>query len=175
MMAITEGNLTFTFPDHWDAVKYDDWSFYRNQFNGCCGGTRAVDILAIENNGAQQRGRTLWLIEVKDYRIHPRTKLIDLGDEVAAKVRDSLAGLVAAAGNANDRSEKTFARSALVFASLRIVLHLEQPAKHSKLFPRPVDPSNVQMKLKRLLKSVDPHVRVVEIATHAHLVSWTVA
>ncbi|MBF0177024.1 MAG: hypothetical protein HQL63_09280 [Magnetococcales bacterium] len=175
MTAITEGRLTFTFPGQWDAVKYDDWSFYRNQFNGCCGGTKAVDILAIGHNGAQRQGRTLWVIEVKDYRIRPRTKPSDLGDEVAAKVRDSLAGLVAAARNAHDSSEKSFARSALASASLRIVLHLEQPVRRSKLFPRLVDPSNVQMKLKRLLKSVDPRVRVLEVATHARSVSWTVA
>ena len=41
------------------------------------------------------------LIEVKDYRFHPRTKPIPLCDEVALKVRDTLAGLAAARVNVN--------------------------------------------------------------------------
>ena len=128
MPPITEGRLTFGFPDGWRAAKFDEWSFYRNQFQkvgnvsiSCsdqkcegelrcvkCGKTRvagikAIDILAVET------GSQCWLIEIKDYRREPRTKTIDLADEVALKVRDTLAALVAAQVNANDADEKAMA------------------------------------------------------------------
>src|SRR2546425_1163608 len=95
MPSITEGALTFQFPDGWQATKFDDWRFYRNQFQKVCG-AKAIDMLVIASD------HCMWVIEVKDYRVHPRTKTIALPDEVACKVRDSLAALVAARVNAND-------------------------------------------------------------------------
>ncbi len=50
------------------------------------------------------------------------------------KARDSLAALVAAKANANDADEKAMAVAALRCPRLRVVLHLEQPAKHSGSF-----------------------------------------
>ena len=38
MTEIEEGDLTFSFPDHCKAGKYDDWAFYRNQFQAVAGG-----------------------------------------------------------------------------------------------------------------------------------------
>ena len=32
MQSLTEGRLTFKFPDGVEAAKLDDWGFYRNQF-----------------------------------------------------------------------------------------------------------------------------------------------
>ena len=107
MPSITEGALTFQFPDGWLVTKFDAWSFYRNQFQKLCGGTKAIDMLAIASN------RCVWAIEVKDYRVHPRTKTIELTDEVAYKVRDSLAALVAARIKANDPEEKAMSNAAL--------------------------------------------------------------
>lgn len=54
MPSITEGKLTFAFPDGWDASQYDRWSYYRNQFIKVCGGTKAIDILALEPNACWQ-------------------------------------------------------------------------------------------------------------------------
>lgn len=156
MPSITEGQLTFQFPNDWQASKFDEWSFYRNQFQRVCGGTKAIDVLAIQPRVC------IWMIEVKDYRTHRRTKAIDLPNEVAIKVRDSLAALVAAKANANDAGEKAMAIAALKCRRVQIVLHLEQPAKHSKLFPRAIDPADVKQSLKRLIKAIDPHPRVVE-------------
>jgi hypothetical protein len=35
MTELEEGNLVFNFPSNIDEVtKYDEWSFYRNQFSG---------------------------------------------------------------------------------------------------------------------------------------------
>jgi hypothetical protein len=167
MPAITEGKLTFTFPEGWQISKYDDWAHYREHFIKVCEGTKAMDIVALEP------GACCWLLEVKDYREHRRTKTIDLADEVSEKVRDTVAGLVAAQFCANDADEKAFARKALRATGLRVVLHLEQPAKHSKLFPRAINPTNVRQRLKQLLKSIAPHPRVVEVAEMAGI-PWTV-
>ncbi len=136
-------------------------------------GIKGVDIVAIASNKTDSRKRVLWLIEVKDYRAHTRTKPSELAHEVAAKVRDSLAGLFVASMRANDTNEKKFAQPVLKSSAVRIVLHLEQPTRHSRLFPQVVDPSNIQKKLRKLLKGVDPHVQVVDLQNHGRWVSWT--
>ena len=170
MPTITEGQLTFDFPAGWRAEKFDDWSFYRTQFIKCSdartpcsrcnhqnvAGAKAIDILAIDGNSC------CWSIEIKDYRRHMREKTIDLADEVALKVRDTLAALVAARVNANEANEKAIANAALQCSRLRVVLHLEQPAKHSKLFPRAIDLTKVQQRLKQLVKAIDPRPLVIE-------------
>ena len=92
-MTLTEGALRFSFGVSCTVVQYESWAFYQNQFQRMSG-TKAVDFLCI--NGDQT-----CLIEVKDYRFHPRTKPISLCDEVALKVRDTLAGLAAARVNVN--------------------------------------------------------------------------
>lgn len=165
---LTEQQLAFTFADGVEASQYDNWSFYRNQFNAVCGGTKAVDFVCLD-------GDQLWLIEVKDYRRHRRTKLVELGDEVAGKVRDTLAGLVAASCNANEAEERRVARQAVSRLRLRVVLHLEQPRNPSKLFPRAVDPDDVLLKLKQRLKAVDSHPRVVDQSSLEVEMPWTVA
>lgn len=166
MPRLEDGGLAFEFPnDGSDAARYDAWSFYRNQFQAVCGGAKAVDFLFVAT------ART-WLIEVKDYRRQPRTKAVDLADEVAAKVRDTLAGLAACRCNANDADEQRIAHRALTNPSLGVVLHLEQPATPSRLFPRVADPANLTQKLKQLLKPVDPHPRVVDRRDRS--TPWTV-
>ena len=160
--------LKFDFPDDWHVSKYDDWSFYRNQFIKIRNGIKAVDLLVVD------QAKTAWLIEVKDYRTHQRTKPSDLADEVAHKVFDTLAALLPAKIHANDASEKEMARAVIASHNLRVVLHLEQPAKHSKLRPRAIDPANVKQKIRQLLKPVDAHPRVVDMATVASL-GWNVS
>ncbi|MGO9811146.1 MAG: hypothetical protein ACLP53_10250 [Isosphaeraceae bacterium] len=131
MQSLTEGRLTFKFPDGVEAAKLDDWRFYRNQFQklgatlrvpcGHCGaelrckqcesaktlGIKSVDFLVVDTKGS------CWLIEVKDYRTTRRTKTVDLADEIARKVRDSLAMLAAASRNASHAEERDLARAAL--------------------------------------------------------------
>ena len=155
MMEIEEGDLTFSFPDHCRAGKYDDWSFYRNQFQSVAGGSMAVDVLCLADDVA-------WLVEIKDYRQHPRTNPSDLCDEVAQKVRDTLSGLAAASANANDADEQAFARRALAKRRWRVALHLEQPNVASRLRPIPVDPASMEKKLRKGLKAIDAHPVVVD-------------
>ena len=168
MPSLHEGDLTFDFPAGGpDVAKYDEWSFFRNQFQRVCGGVKAVDFVYVET------ART-WLIEVKDYRHHPRTKVADLAGEIAAKVRDTLAGLAACRCNANDPTEQRIANRALSTPNLSVVLHLEQPTPPSRLFPFGADPASLTQKLKQLLKPVDAHPRVVDRGSLHPSMRWTV-
>lgn len=162
---LDEGNLRFRFISL--AVKYDDWAFYRGQINRLAGGAKAVDFLVLDQN-------ILWLVEVKDYRKHPRTKPTELSQEMAEKVRDTLAGLVCTRFNGRDTSEQTFAQEALKAQRLRVVLHLEQPQKVSRLQPTLINPANLILKMKQILKVVDPHPLVVDQKSKLGKVPWQV-
>lgn len=165
MPAIDVDGITFTFPSDWVFSKYDEWTCYK-AYASARSGTKAVDLLAIDPD------RTAWLIEVKDYRAHRRTKPTELSDEVAQKVHDTLAAVLAARTNASVVDEKQMARKVATAKRLRVVLHLEQPAKHSKLFPRVINPATLKLKLRTLLKPVDAHPAVVEMAD-LRGVGWT--
>lgn len=175
MTEITEGYLTFAFPSSCQASKYDDWSFYRNQFQSVAGGSKAVDILCVDGNT-----KTSWLIEIKDYRQHTRTKRINIADELVIKVRDTLVGLAAAAKNANDAGQKELAQKALATKTWRVVLHLEQPATMEKLWPKANYPANLLRKLKsKKLEAIDAHPIVCDRSTihdsiHDPPIPWSV-
>lgn len=49
-IVIKEGDLTFIFNEFILVEKYDDLSFYRNQFNAFANGTKAVDIIVVDEN-----------------------------------------------------------------------------------------------------------------------------
>ena len=164
---LVEGALTFTFPPTSTASKYDAWSHYVNQFQKTCGGSKAVDLVYTD-------GQVTWLIEVKDFRRHKRTKTIDLPNEIAIKVRDTVVGLVSARLHANDVDEKRCAKEFLRASKLRVVCHIEQPAKHSRLFPRAIEPDNLVLKLRTLIKAIDPHPAVVDRHTQRPNMPWTV-
>lgn len=154
-ITLAEGSLSFEFNQVKFAEKYDDWRHYRGVFNSACGSSKAVDFVV-------SKAGTLWLIEVKDYRRHQRTKPSGLADEVMLKVRDTMAGLVSTAYVGVDAHEKSTSRSALSHRKLKVVLHLEQPSKPSRLFPRSVDPADILMKLKQRLRFADCHPTVVD-------------
>lgn len=156
MTTITEGSLAFDFPATWRATKYDEWTFYIKHFQTICGSAKAVDIVAVAPNGC------LWLIEIKDYRAGPRQKAIELVEEIALKVRDSLAGLAAARLRANNADEAEAANQASQCNDIKVVLHLEQPAKPSRLHPAE-DVSKLLQKLKQLLRAIDFHPRVTNL------------
>ena len=143
--------LHFDFPEGWLASKYDDWSFYRNQFIKQGNHIGAVDILTIssENNA--------FLIEVKDY-CHPETiKPSELAQAIANKVFHTLAALLPAKLYANDPVERQLASAILNCASLKVVLHIEQPHRHSPV----VDLADLKQKTRRLLRAIDPHLKIV--------------
>ncbi len=167
MTTLYEAHLACTFPADWDVTKYDDWIFYKNRFVNACGGNKGVDFLAYDHEN-----RRLWLIELKDYRQFRRTKddTISLWDEIAIKVRDTLAGIFAAKVDST-HPEQPYAARVLRCTELRVVLHLEQPPTHSRLYPRDYNLANIQQKLKQLVKPIDPHPRVIELA-HMNGVPW---
>jgi hypothetical protein len=156
-MAINVDGLMFDFPPGWDVGKYDEWRFYRRQFQRVRNHMKAVDLLAVDPRS------TLWLIEAKDYRKGPsKEKPSELPHTIAGKVVDTLAALLPARVNGTVDEEVSLASKALEAQQIRVVLHMEQPAKHSKLFPRVFDPANTQQMLRRLLKAVDAHPIVVD-------------
>lgn len=155
--------LNFSFPIAWEASKYDEWSFYRNQFVKQQDNLKAVDILAISPSQAA------FLIEVKDYR-HPDTeKPSELAQAIANKVLHTLAAMLPAKLRANEISEQKFASAILTCTSLRVIAHIEQPARHQPV----IDPADLKQKLRRLLKAVDPHLKVVSMNNMSGL-EWTV-
>jgi len=163
---IDEGRLRFSFPKDWEVAKYDEWAYFQ-RFKSTCGGNKGIDLVAIDGSGQ------LWLIEIKDYRNSRRTKEIPLWDEFALKVRDTLAGLVAAAHNAGD-DERAVARKCLEARRLSVVLHLEQAAHRSKLFAAFPDPADLVLKLRTLLRPIDPHPRVVSASLPLKGSPWQV-
>lgn len=107
---IVDDTLVFIFPDDWKIAKCDGWVFYRKQFcrvrNDPKYGMTCVDLLALDSK------KILYLIEVKDYRQHRRTKEIPLWNEIRNKVVDTLSMLLPAACNALDE-ELIFAKGLL--------------------------------------------------------------
>jgi len=166
MKTIEEGSLAFDFPDTWHATKYDDWVYYRTHFQSSFGGTKAVDILALRAN------HHFYLIEIKDYRIEPRQKDMELAQEVAEKVRDTLAALFAARIVANKDSEKSFAERSVKATKIVVILHLEQPTKPTRLHPIE-DTTKLEQKLRQLLRAIDPHPRVTKL-TDGNKFGWEV-
>lgn len=190
MPVITEGELRFAFPKGWTASKFDEWSFYRNQFarlsnaevvcNRCdvavecpkcqskrVAGTKGIDVLAFAPDKA------MWQVEVKDYRVTRVTDFRFLADVVALKVRDTLACLAAAQISANDAGEQAHAKSALSCVRIRVVLHLEMPPTHSPHKSAATQRMEVLAKLKSLLKAIDPRPQVVSLDSPG-TVGWTV-
>jgi hypothetical protein len=156
-LPIDVDGLLFSFPDDWEVEKYDLFNFYRNQFSKVCTSVKALDLLAISPDA------TLWLIEVKDYSKHSRTKALSMAEEVTQKVFDTLAALMPMKINANDEKERLIAKFAVSSMKLRVVLHLEQPANYSKLWKPAINPANIKLELRKKLKAIDPHPLIVSM------------
>lgn len=173
MPDIPVDSRVFHFQDGWLVTKYDDMSYYRNKLSrehGMKRSLKAVDLIAFH-----PADKTLFLIESKDYREHRRTKEVSPVEEFIGKVLDTLTGLVPTALCSDETSEGVSnLREGIRNAErLRLIYQFEQPAKHSKLFPRVFDPTEIQMKLRQELKCFDPRVLVIESATQ-NKVAWTV-
>jgi hypothetical protein len=166
MKSVKVENITLRFPDEWTASKYDEWVFYKNQFSRMWNNIKAVDVLATDPQ------KNAWFIEVKDYRRHQRTKSINLADEVAKKVFDTLAAMLPAKVNATNDDERAAATKVAQAKKIHVVLHLEQPQKSTRLTPIAIRPADVQQKLRSLLKPIDAHAVVVEKRNMRNL-SWT--
>lgn len=161
---LREGKLRFEFAEKYQVTQYDQWKFYRNQFVNISKSVKAVDFLCTDGN-------TLWLIEVKDYRTHKRKNENPLEDEVALKVKDTLAGLFAASLNADEPGEKEFAKQVLTVRKLCVVLHLEGK-NETRAHHRKGRFASMSDKLKKRLRSVDPRPQVANHQTQQN--GWRV-
>lgn len=150
MPTIREGGLEFVFPEDWQVEKYDETAFYRKRFQKFAD-SKCVDIVAFSSTA-----ESLWLIEVKDYRRNRREKTISLFDELARKVRDTLASLYIAQRQ-TDVDIYEFANQAAKKPKIRVAMHLEQSNPPSRLYPLVEDRSNAEDKLQQAVRTVDPH------------------
>jgi hypothetical protein len=87
-----EGNLEITFDETWRCEKWDECAAFAQGIKKLQG-TRAIDFLGIRND-------KIYLIEIKDFREHrienKDRQPIKLPEEIAFKVRDTIAGVVGA-------------------------------------------------------------------------------
>jgi hypothetical protein len=171
----TEGSLSFTFPDSWLLCRPQDLAFYSRQFQSFCGGCKEIDFIAYD-----PLTKTLWLLEVKDFRISGRLKPTSLHEEMAEKVRDTLALIVS--GGLSSMSHDDPATTTLKglwthirrAANVRVALHCEQPKHRSKLFPCIANLSNIADQLRRSIRAVDPRAIVMN-DNSVPGVPWTVS
>jgi len=170
MCRIIEGekrSLEFIFPEGWQAEKLDDTGFYRKHFQSFAD-SKSVDIAAFSPSSDE-----LWLIEAKDYRINRRDKPLDLFREIAIKVRDTLAFLYLAKGKPEIALHR-FAQEAVSKLTIRVALHLEQPAKPSKLYPPIVERGHARLKLAQTVRVVDPRAQFCEMSAMPPTCPWQV-
>jgi hypothetical protein len=158
-----EGRLEFRFGDGWTVEKYDGHPDYRNGIQKLQG-SNAVDFAGL-------RDASIYFIEVKDfrgYRIENKQRMSDgaLAQEVAEKVRDSIAGIIGAShvsGQCN-----TWVPFVSAFAKrkveIRVVLWLEEdrytpsPVMHKR---RQTGASVLMQLLKNSTRWLTSHVLVV--------------
>ncbi|WP_217614684.1 hypothetical protein [Cellulomonas sp. GbtcB1] len=156
----------FSFPPGWLVSKYDEWDYYRTKFQALAN-SKAVDLVAVEGASATH------LIEVKDYT-HPESQPVPLDElpwTVAAKCRDTLAGLGAARTQAQP-PESTIADAALKAASIRVVLHIELSTRRGGRLSNPRKTlADLQTALRLKLKAIDPHATVQH--DHTQNASWS--
>jgi len=129
MTAFDEQKQRFDFDDQqWSVIKYDDHPDYRERI-AKLDDTRAVDFIGLHKQGDE----ILYWIEVKDfrgYRIDSKRRLSEgkLAEEVGTKVRDSLAGVMAAYCSSSKSVEwRPFVKSMWQRkAQIRVLLWLEE-------------------------------------------------
>ena len=155
-------DMRFCFPSGWQVEQYDaQGSFYRQKFVSVAD-SKAVDIVAIN-----PKGKELWLIEVKDFRAFPTKDTQDIIGVIISKVRDTLAGILTATFNG-----EPFYKTAIEQERVRVVFHLEQPVKPSKLYPQLIDWDNGTRKLKQRIRVIDPHAKLCNMKRNNN--PWTV-
>lgn len=174
MKRLKVDGLKFDFPDDWDVDKFDDWAFCK-RFQNIVPKTGAVDILAVSPEIRENSvPKTLWLIEVKDYRFNIKEDSATLDEVMGEKVRGTLASLLPAKLDAHDAEHRRLAGKALTCRRIRIFLHLEQPRVRSAYTPggKAINRANVLLDMTRRVRHVDPHPKIVAMNTPD--LHWTV-
>jgi len=158
--AIDEGYLRFEFDDSWSFIKYDEHRDYLERIRRL-DGTKAVDFVAVHANAR------LYLIEVKDFRGHRienrhRVRDGELAVEVGQKVRDTIAGIVAAHHRGGtDDWDRAVRRLAANAQPVHVLLWLEQDLPPNPRARRLNELSVLTNALKQRLDWLTPRVFVV--------------
>lgn len=162
-----EGRIQFGFPDDWLVCRPEKCSYYTKHFQRLAG-SKEMDFILFEPDE-----KRLWLLEVKDYTTNKRSKQGDLFDEIAIKSRDSMALLLAGAvkDDVSNHGIGQFMATCLIPRSIRVILHLEQPSKPSKLFPGVKFKADASQMLRMKVGCLDSHATVV--STEDSHVPWT--
>lgn len=162
---IVEEDLEVVLGDEWDVVvKWDDCPAYRNGIHKL-GDCKAVDVLAFS-----EARRELLMIELKDFRRHrienkDRIRRGELFVEVGHKVRDTLAGVTAAARNGGDAKLVRLATELATSTRLTVILWLEEDRGASGP-PRALDQRQEnrrgarKQRLKQAVRWLTPHAMI---------------
>lgn len=164
-----ESNIKWVFQDAWTVIQYDDSTWYRKHFNACAD-SAAVDFVLVEAAGA---AGVCWLVEVKDFTTEPPLASKELMAIITQKVRDTIAGILGGAVNANTSSEKDFFRRVVGATRLRVAFHCERPKHASKLFKNLPDAADLQQKLRKSLRAIDTKVVVLDCSSDTSSLPWT--
>lgn len=95
MTEFEESRLKFSFADTWQVFQLDSSRFYRERLSAQVEETKAVDFIGIYQQ------EVLYFIEVKNFKGHrienkDRLEKSALSTEIAQKIRDSIACIIAA-------------------------------------------------------------------------------
>lgn len=163
-----ESNIDWSFADGWTVIKYDESTWYRKHFNSCAD-SAAVDFVAVGASGCDV---ICWLIEVKDFTTEPPLPSKDLIAIITKKVRDSVAGVLGGAVNANTPSEKDFFGMVVGATRLRVAFHCERPVHASRLFRSLPDAADLRQKLRVSLRAIDSKVLVLDSSSELTHLPW---
>jgi len=166
MPVIVEDNLEFSFPNTFEAFKLDNVQYYLSHLQSKFGGSKSVDFVCYEKNGPRA-----YLIEVKDYSVHARTKSVPIENEISLKVRDSLWILSAIANQSGDQNISAKAREFHRKTSVSVYLHLEQPHTLRAFHPI-ISETNLTIALNKILKKISGKTRISNTRTQG--LPWTV-
>lgn len=177
MSSLRVDSLSFTFETSVSADKYDDWRHVNSDWSDRTD-KKKMDVVAVEPVPAVH---TLWMIEVKDFRVitnPPKpANLAGLPRTVADKADDTLLGLADAATNARNPSERRLSSQSQACGTTRIVLHLEPhppSGAQSALFPHRFSVS-VYQRMKQLVAHIDTNPLVLNCSnTPQAPVPWNV-
>lgn len=177
MSELRVDSINFSFETSVNADKYDDWQHVNKDWADRTD-KKKMDIVAVEPVPAVQ---TLWMIEVKDFRIitnPPKpSNLSGLPRTVAQKADHTLLGLADAVRNAQVSSERLLSSQSQACRTTRIVLHLEPhppSGPRSALFPSGFSAS-VHQRMKQLVAHIDADPLVLDLSnTPRANVPWSV-
>ena len=160
-----ESGLCFEFDEDLEVIKYDEiGGSYREQLLRCFNGLKAVDFIC-------KRQSELWLLEIKNYAEHDRTKSGSVVDEFLEKVRDTFTGITTLCLISN-RKDKRHYLSLLKAKHIHLVLHCDFK-KQMKTRDLLTKQRTLQEQLRKKLRFIDSHVKVTCIQNPAKRLPWS--